>query len=227
MTPPIRELVDYCETHSINLHPFLSWQAQAADPLTKVYDILANAYGLATRFPPWLAGVIAQLDDQRIQCLLAKQLNGELGDGDPSRTHLVLYQRAIGLLEPFQPALPVDEATTPGQRFVQNAERYFCSTDPYEALGAVMAGEVYGSQFFAWLGEALARQSRVDTYSLDWFGAHETLEIEHAGDSAVIGEFLDDEPARRESIWRGALGIDWAIKSFLDDLHRRYAAARP
>ncbi|HEU4538957.1 MAG TPA: iron-containing redox enzyme family protein [Polyangiaceae bacterium] len=227
MPPPIRQLVNYCEAHPIDQHPFLTWGASAPEPLTKVYDILANAYGLAVNFPPWLAGVISQLDDRRIQSLLAKQLNGELGDGDPARMHLVLYQRALSLLAPFRPALPAEEATAPGEKFLQSAELYFCSSNPYEALGAVMAGEVYGSQFFAWLGTALTRQNQVDVSSLDWYGAHETLEAEHAGDSSVIGELVADLPARREAVWRGALGIDWVIKSFLDDLHRRYVVELP
>lgn len=227
MPPPIRQLVSYCEAHPIDQHPFLNGGANAPEPLTKVYDILANAYGLAVNFPPWLAGVIAHSEDRRIQCLLAKQLNSELGDGDPGRMHLVLYQRALSLLAPFRPPLPADEATSPGEKFVQSAELYYCSSNPYEALGAVMAGEVYGSQFFAWLGSALTQQNQVDVSSLDWYGAHETLESEHAEDSSVIGELVPDLPAHREAVWRGALGIDWVVKSFLDDLHRRYLVELP
>lgn len=227
MPPPVRQLVTYCEAHPLDQHPFLKWRAGAPDPLTKVYDILSNAYGLALHFPTWLAGVVAQLDDRRIQSLLAKQLNDELGDGDPSRMHILLYERALATLAPFRPALPPQEATAPGAKFLQNAELYLRASDPYEALGAVIAGEVYGSQFVAWLGGELARQSLVGPSALPWFAAHETVESEHAEDSSAIGELVADLPARREAVWRGALGMDWVLKSFLDDLHRRYVVELP
>ncbi|HEU4404393.1 MAG TPA: iron-containing redox enzyme family protein [Polyangiaceae bacterium] len=227
MPPSIRQVVSYCEAHPLDQHPFLSWRSGAPEPLTKAFDILLNAYGLAANFPTWLAGVIAHLDDRRIQSLLARQLNGELGDGDPSRMHILLYQRAITLLAPFRPVLPPEEATAPAARLLHGAERYLCSHDPYEALGALVAGEVFGSQFFAWFGAELARQSHIEPSSLDWFGAHETVEVEHARDAALISQLVADLPERREAVWRGALGMDWVLTTFLSDLHQRYVVELP
>lgn len=216
MTQSMKELIHYCESKSLEQHPYLQQlKTQPAD-LAKVHHIIANAHPFAANFCTMLAGLISRLEDPRIQSLLAKQLNDELGNGDYTKLHIRLYERMLESLAKF--GAGNSKPLSPGQRLKAEAARCFASENPYEALGAAMAGEIFAAQFDSWLGGELSRQTQLDLKSCDWYVAHEELEKEHAADSSTIAELIPPGEKEQAAVWRGAHAFDRVLSQFLDEV---------
>lgn len=222
MNPSMQELILYCEKNGLDQHPFLQELRSRPADLTVVHDIMANAWGFASNFTSWLAAVISRLDDPRLMSVLAKQLNDELGNGDASQIHTVLYQQMLDALRPWKAASDTSDDGSPGKMLQREADRLFRAADPYEALGAVMAGEIFAAQFDEWLGGEFARQQELDLSGCTWYNVHDELEREHADDSTELAGLVPDSDAHRAAVWRGAKGIDAALRSFLDAMSHKY-----
>src|SRR5262249_1921852 len=83
-------------------HPFLRRLRREPVDLERLWVILANfQISISQNFARWLAGIVARVDDERIRCLLADQLNDELGRGRFEQAHVQLFARMMELLAPF------------------------------------------------------------------------------------------------------------------------------
>ncbi len=222
MTESMKQLVERYNQHGLDKHPYLvALDAQPAD-LSKVYEIVASARGFAGRFCTWLAGVISRLEDTRLQSVLARQLNDELGNGDPTKVHIGLYDQMLASLAPFKKSAGSDEA---GRYFRDEADRCFRAADPYEALGSMIAGEIFAAQFDAWFARQLSRQRELDLAKCTWYSAHETVEVEHANDSTRLASFVPVDDAHQSAVLRGAHNLDAVISGFLDRVAQSQGAA--
>ena len=85
-----------------------------------------------------------------------------------------------------------------------------------------MAGELYASQFIVWLSGEVTRQHLFDLTACEWYNTHVVVEGEHAQDAARIAALIPDSEAHQAAVWRGAQGMDRALRAFLDNLQRRY-----
>jgi hypothetical protein len=181
--------------------------------------LLANfQISISKEFARWLAIIVARVNDDRIRCILAAQLNDELGNGEWARAHVNLFSDMMGLLEPFRPRGDATvELLAPGRTLEPRLSSIYGSHDEYEAVGAVMAGEIFGKQMDQYLAREFRRQALVEPESLVWLQLHETLEATHADSSGVLAQLVPPEAA--EAARRGAVGVYLAGWAFLDELY--------
>jgi pyrroloquinoline quinone (PQQ) biosynthesis protein C len=185
-----------------------------------LWAILANNWvAVGDRFPRWLAALVARVDDDRVRSILAKQLDDELGHGDPTKAHRVLFQRMLADLEPH--AAPGDRTAllAPGRRFAQGLAHSYLEKPQLEAIGGTLIAEVYGKQVDQAVGTLLRRQRDVDPESLTWLVLHETLEEAHANESLDLAEMLPRDPGSQAAACRGANELAGLGFRYFDDLY--------
>jgi len=217
---PATSIVDYFEEHSIADHPFFARMRREPVRLEVLARLLANfRVGITREFPRRLAWLTARVMDDGIRCVLAKQLNDELGDGDFKRAHRGLFERMMDVLTPWAPQ-ETEDVLSPGRALGRELERCYVTAEPYEGVGASLVVEVYGKQVDTSIADQFRRQHQIPPSKLDWLHLHETLEVEHAGESMDVARLIPSGSASEEA-WRGAKAIATASRTFFDMMYRQ------
>ncbi len=207
-------------------HPFLRRLAREPVHLGHLWLIVANFWeAIVHDFPSRLAHVLARVDDDRVRCIIAKQLNDELGEGDYARAHKPMYRTLLDALEPHR--LPGGSGTllAPGREFGRRLHQHLFADDPEEATGALMMIEIYGKQTDLRLGEEFRRQDVIGGDATRWLRLHELLEVDHAEDSLRLARLLPRPGHGGESdralaaAWRGAQGVVAASMAYFTALY--------
>jgi DMATS type aromatic prenyltransferase len=215
------DLVHWLETvERCTDHPLFRRLAREPAAVAPVVTILANNWvAVGDRFPRWLAALVARVEDDRVRSVLAKQLDDELGHGDPTRAHRVLFQRMLADLEPYAPAGDRARWLEPGRRFAQGLAHNYLDKPELEAIGGTLVAEVYGKQVDQALGGLLRRQRDVDPASLTWLVLHETLEEEHANESLELAAMTPDDTTARAAVCRGAEALATLGLRYFDEIY--------
>jgi DMATS type aromatic prenyltransferase len=201
-------------------HPLFQRLAREPAAIEPLWTILANNWvAVGDRFPRWLAALVARVDDDRVRSVLAKQLDDELGRGDPTQAHRVLFQKMLADLEPYAPAGDRDVLVVPGRRFAQGLARNYLEKPELEALGGTLVAEVYGKQVDQVVGNLLRRQHTLDPAKLTWLVLHETLEEEHANESLELAEMMSADPTTQAAVCRGAEELAALGMRYFDDIY--------
>ncbi|WP_310423164.1 tryptophan dimethylallyltransferase family protein [Chamaesiphon sp. VAR_48_metabat_135_sub] len=224
--PSLEEIVWHYENYSIADHPFL--QRLQREPVNQqhIWLILMNLREAASHFSRRLANIIARIDDERIRCILVKELNDELGSGNIERIHRKLFEQMITGIDSWRMKSFTNEMLVPGKKLNQCLEEIYLDSNPYLGVGAGLMMEVHGKQFTLWLGQEF-RKTTVDLSTVLWLTLHEELEIDHVDESLVITRFVADS---EEGVAAARQGIDRACVaswSFLDGLYRLCYGASP
>lgn len=217
--PPAEEIVRDYERNSMAEHPLFQRLQREPVDLRRLWLLLANArVGIVQGFARRLASVTARVPDERLRCLLAKQLNDELGNGDFTRAHHLLFDGLLAGLDRWRPA-EVDEAMlAAGRALAERLEAIYGDPEPYVGVGAAMVIEIYGKQVDLQTGRELRRQHALDPGSLTWLTLHEELELDHAEESMTMAHLVGDGPALAGA-WRGARATCAASWAFFDDVY--------
>jgi DMATS type aromatic prenyltransferase len=242
--PPPEEIVHYYEQHLLTEHPFFQRLKREPVNLTYLWILLANLRkGTTQNFARHLTTLIARVEDERIRCILVKQLNDELGEGDFSRAHSVLFDKLLAALAPWRPSevtdsevfganvhcsvngsakdVPASSAIlAPGQELGRRLKEFYVTKDPYEGVGASIVVEIYGKQVDQCLGDLFRRQQVIAPESLTWVTLHESLEVEHADDSLSLARLVPPSGLPLEAVWRGAQGIATISWSYFNAIYR-------
>jgi len=226
--PPAPELVDAYEQRAVSDHTFFCCLRSAPVDLEAIWILVANLQaGISRNFIRWVAKTIDRVDDRRIACLLAKQLNDELGNGAFDQIHSRLLERFVSGLDPWRPkAIAESRLLGPGQRLAESGSKPFSAPDAYEGVGALMVGEIFAKKMDHCLGDEIRRQGVLSADTLTWLTVHETLEVDHADDSRELAELVPNEGPALHATWRGATAQWTALWQFLDDVHEVTAARR-
>jgi DMATS type aromatic prenyltransferase len=220
MPRPATGIVDYFEEHSIADHPFFARMRREPVRLEALARLLANfRVGITREFPRRLAWLTARVMDDGIRCVLAKQLNDELGDGDFKRAHRGLFERMMEVLTPWAPP-ETEDVLSPGRALGKELERCYVTAGPYEGIGASLVVEVYGKQVDTSIADQFRRQNQIPPSKLTWLNLHETLEVEHAGESMDVARLIPTGSSS-EDAWRGAKAIATASRTFFDMMYRQ------
>lgn len=195
-------------------HPYF---ATIGSDLGGVYALMSNARAFSARQPYLYSSLIARLEDPRAQSILARQLNDELGNGDPDRIHTRFYDRLLEVFKPF--GRP--HSGKPGKELVVQAEKIMTADDPDFATGTFIASEIRSDQFQKWMGKALQSQTQIDLSKLEWIVQHQEAEPGHAADSARLFSYLPTE-ARKAAAARGARAFDGTMGAFLDAMLKEH-----
>jgi DMATS type aromatic prenyltransferase len=212
-------MVGHHEDHSLVCHPFFQRLEREPLNLQHIWLFFTNIHEWVTHFTPRLASIIARIDDERIRCVLAHQLNDELGNGDIDRIHSKLFEHFLTTIEPWRMEHFTDEMLIMGKEFSKHLEDIYLDPNPYVGMGGSIVMEIYGKQFDLWLGQEL-RNADVDLSKLTWLTLHEKMEIEHANESLILARFIDDSSygvvATREGMNRACV-TSW---NFLNGLYK-------
>jgi DMATS type aromatic prenyltransferase len=217
--PTLDEMLWSYERDTVAHHPFL--QRLQREPVNQniIWLLFMNIReGVVTDFTRRLASIVGRIDDERIRCILTKQLNDELGNGDINRIHRKLFDRLMNAIEPWRMPSFTEKMLTPGREFSQRLEEIYSETNPYVGVGAAMVMEIHGKQFDLCLGNEF-RKTTVDRDEISWLTLHEELEIDHADESLVLANFVGDSAARVSDASKGARKTYLASWSFLDALY--------
>jgi pyrroloquinoline quinone (PQQ) biosynthesis protein C len=198
-TPPasVRAVVAWYEDQEpITGHPFVRRLRRESPSLGRQYALLANFQAaISKKFAGHLARVTARVPDERMRCLLSRQLADELGGGVWERAHVNLFSAMMERLAEHRPLWFDDQALGPGLEFDRRLTKVID----------------------LFIGEEVRRDGSVDAASLEWLTLHEQLEVLHAEDSFVLADLVPrtDLAAAR----RGANEAALAGWKFLDDLY--------
>ena len=220
--PSPAALVDQYETLEVSGHPFFATLARRPVDLGAIWLLMANLeQGISGHFVQWLAATIARLDDPRMSCMLAKQLSDELGNGDVLQIHSVLLDRFIAGLEPWRPTTESRaQMLEPGRRLADTGARPFSAAPIYEAIGALVVGEVFAKKMDHCVGHEIRRQSGVSTSDLRWLTLHETLEVDHADESRELALLVPEGDANATSVEKGARAQWGALWDFVTEVQQ-------
>jgi DMATS type aromatic prenyltransferase len=218
--PPVA-VVRHHEATPITAHPFFARLAREPADVRRLYALLANfREGIVLDFPRRLAALTARVGDDRVRCVLAKQLNDELGDGDFARAHRGLFERMLTALSPFRPEGVGEAFVAPGRELGRELERLYVEADPDEGVGASLVVEIYGKQVDGFVAEQFRRQRDVGPDALEWLNLHENLEVDHADESTKIALLLPAGGPACEAVGRGAASLAAASWRFFDAMYR-------
>ena len=196
--PSAHDLVDAYERCDVGKHPFFQDLAGRPVDLRSIWVLMANLReGISGHFVRWLAHTIERLDDPRVASLLAKQLNDELGNGDAAQIHSRLLDRFIGGLDPWRPTKDGEgeegDLVRTGRELATVGARPFFADDTYDAIGALMAGEIFAKKMDKCLGDQIRRQDSIARETLTWLILHEQLEVDHADDARALADLVPSE----------------------------------
>lgn len=202
-------------------HPFLQRLAREPLALERLALVLLNFQLAITRdFARRLAQTVARVDDDAVRSILAKQLDDELGHGDPDAAHRLLFDRFVeGLRDHVPDPLP-EGHLAPGRRLAETLEQlYVREPDGWVGVGATLVMEVFGQQVDAFLGEQFRRQSALPASVLEWLTLHEELEHDHVDEVFALARRIP-EGAPRDRAREGVEALATAGWAFFDDMYR-------
>lgn len=218
---PAEVLATRFEGIDLGEHPLFSRLRREPINRAALWLILSNMHaGVGPHLTSWLAHVVHAVDDERIRCIIVKQLSDELGDGDLSRMHKPLYDRFIDGIASWRPSGTSDASFAPGRALHDGIASCMTSPDAYCGVGAILATEIYAKKFDICLAEQIDRQSELSDATLEWLRIHLALEPDHAGSSLTLAHLLPASGPKLASALRGAEGfweVGWA---FLDQMYR-------
>lgn len=209
------------EANEISAHPFFARLAREPLDMRALTLLLLNIREAITRhFARRLSSVVARVEEADLRSILVKQLDDELGSGDPTRTHELLFERFIEGLREWTPE-PLDAATlAPGREFGRVQEELYLHRSPYEGLGATLVMEVLGKQGDVAIGAQLRRRTEpLPAPVLEWLTLHEALEVAHVDESFELARRVPRGSKARLAA-RGAGELAAAAWAFLDDMYR-------
>jgi DMATS type aromatic prenyltransferase len=201
-------------------HPLFERLAREQPAVAPLWTILANNWvGIGDAFPTWLASLIARLDRDDMRSILAKQLDDELGRGDPKQAHRVLFRRMLADLDRFAPKGDRDALLAPGRRLAERLAEHYLKRPPLESVGGTLIMEVFGKQVDQAIGTLLRRQSELDVSKLTWLVLHEELEEDHADESVLLARMTPADAASEAAVHRGAEDLATLGFQYLDDIY--------
>jgi DMATS type aromatic prenyltransferase len=217
--PSLEDIVSYYEEHALDHHPFLQrLQRETVNP-QHIWLLFMNIHEAVNHFTHRLASVIARSQDERIRCLLAKQLNQELGNGDIKQNHKKMFDRFIANIDVWRIESFTEEMLIPGKEFSQRLEKIYEDSNPYTGVGAGILMEIQAEQFDLCLGKE-CRKTNIELSAIAWLILHEEIEVEHADEALLVARFVDDAPAERSPAVEGARSIRVASWKLLDSLYQ-------
>ncbi len=217
---PAQEIVNRYENVEVLAdHPFLVRLAREPVDVGKLWLVMANFWhGVVHDFPKRLSHIVAKVDDDRIRCIVTKQLHDELGEGDFEKAHKAMFEFLVQSLVPFR--LPGDDMLllAPGKVFSQRLGSSIYASDAYESIGALMLIEIYGKQVDMLMATQFRRQNQVDMAALKWLHLHENLEQDHADDSLKLADLIPQ--SELAAAWKGAQAVVDASREYFDSLYQ-------
>jgi DMATS type aromatic prenyltransferase len=220
-TPTPESVVRRREAEPLTDHPFFQRMKREPVDLAHMWRLFTNIRsGLSQHFPRRLAAVVARVTDERIRSLLAKQLDEELGEGDYTKAHIILFDDMLAGLSAYKPATVDALDYEAGRVLEQQLEVPYADPDGHVGVGAAMVIEVFGKQVDRFVADQFRRQQAVAPDTLTWLHLHENLELEHAEESVDLARLVPATEEAQAAVARGARQVFDAGWLFFDHMYR-------
>jgi pyrroloquinoline quinone (PQQ) biosynthesis protein C len=219
--PSIEEMASrHNQEYVLDCHPFL--QRLQREPVNQqhIWLLLMNiGEAIVPDVTRRLANIISRIDDDRIRCILAHQLNDELGNGNINHIHRPLFKQMMTVIDPWRVESFSEDMVMPGKEMSARLEEIFLDSNPYMGVGASIMMEICANQFYLWLGKEL-RKTTVDISAIPWATLHEELDVVHAEESLILARLVDESAegviAARQAIEKFSI-VTWG---FFNELYR-------
>ncbi len=218
--PSVEEMVcKYYAENTLAHHPLVQrLQREPVNP-QHIWLLFMNFHEVINHFTSLLAIILVRVEDERIRCLIAKQLNEELGNGQIEDNHKRMFDRLIINIEHWRMDSFTDDMLTPGKEFTQRLHEIYSGSNPYGGVGAAILMEIQGEQFDVCLANE-CRKTNIDLSAIAWLILHEEVEVNHANELVVVARIADDSPEGRLGAIEGARQARVASWRLLDELYR-------
>ncbi len=177
------------------------------------FDSFAREFFHFSRtFPAILANLLVNTPDEGEAFELTKVLTSELGDGDPSRRHELLFRkflRSVGI----DPSSVISEPTKPSTNaYLNGLWRLYGGRDHVKALGASFGLENMAIPMWDQLlpGLRTIKRRKLHEMDIEYFTFHRELESSHEDAMEEVSNIVGKDPAMEKSFESGiveALGL--------------------
>lgn len=216
----LEEMSLHYKAHSIEDHPFFQRLHREPANLTNLWLFFANVQeGIIAHFTRRLALIVDRIDDEQIRCILAKQLNEELGNGDVDHVHQKIFDNFILGLQPYKPELITREMLAPGFKLSQDLEKLYSDPNPYVGAGAAIVMEIRGEQRDVIVTKELVRTT-LDSSVASWFYLHGELEGDHAEEVLILARQIDASAGDKIAVLKGLEMTSDALWDFCNGMYR-------
>ncbi len=217
----LEETAWHYEITSIAEHPFLQRLQREPVNLKHLWLLFANGReGIVADFTRRLASVVGRVDSEHIRCILTKQLNEELGNGNIAHVHRKLFDRLILALEPHKPELITAAMLAPGAELSQCLESLYADENPYIGVGAAIVMEVRGKQIDEVMGKEFVTRTQLDRSALLWLHLHEELEVGHADEAQELARIVGNIDENADPTQQGAERTAKGLWDFFNGMYR-------
>ena len=168
-------------------------------------DFSKEFFHFSRTFPAILANLLVNTPDEDEALELTKVLTSELGDGDPTRRHELLFRkflRSTGIDPSAVISQPV-KATT--NAYLNGLWRLYGGKDHIKALGASFGLENMAIPMWDQLlpGLESVRDRRLPEMDIEYFTFHRELESTHEDAMEEVSNIVGKDPASEKSFESG------------------------
>ena len=177
-------------------------------------DFAREFFHFSRTFPAILANLLVNTPDEDEALELTKVLTSELGDGDPTMRHELMFRkflRSIGIDPRTVIAEPVKPSTN---AYLNGLWRLYGGKDHVKALGASFGLENMAIPMWDQLlpGLRVVKEKRLGGMDIEYFTFHREVESTHEDAMEEVSNIVGKDPASEESFEGG-------IREALDLLH--------
>lgn len=177
-------------------------------------DFAREFFHFSRTFPAILANLLVNTPDEDEAFELTKVLTSELGDGDPSKRHELLFRKFLKSID-IDPARVIVEQVKPSTNaYLRGLWRLYGGSDHAKALGASFGLENMAIPMWDQLlpGLRTFKKKEFPRMDIGYFTFHRELESTHEDAMEEISDIVGKDPASEKSFESG-------IREALDLLH--------
>ena len=173
-------------------------------------------------FPAILANLLVNTPDEEEAFELTKVLTSEVGDGDPSRRHELLFRKLRVSIGIAPQRIVSDQVRPSTSAYLNGLWRLYGGKDHVKALGASFGLENMAIPMWDQLipGLSLIKASRLPGMDIEYFTFHRELESQHEDAMEEVSKIVGTDPASElsfESGIREALDLLYGFWAGLDE----------
>ncbi len=179
-------------------------RAQISD--AEFLDFAEEFFHFSRTFPAILANLLVNIADENEAFELTKVLTSELGDGDPTLRHELLFRRFLRSVG-IAPEKVVNASMKPTtKRFIDGLRELYGGRNHARALGASFGLENMAIPMWDQLIPGLERikQTKKAEMNIEYFTFHRELESQHEDAMEEVSMGLEDDVATQKSFKTGA-----------------------
>mgnify|MGYP000671544732 CR=1 FL=1 len=218
--PSLEEMVWYYRNLSVEDHPFFQRLHREPANLTNLWLLFANFQeGIVDHFTRRLALVVAHIDNEYIRCILAHQLNEELGNGDVSKIHRKIFDRLKFALDAYKPEVITSEMLAPAYKLSQRLELLSTDPNPYTGVGSAIMMELRGEQRDRIVTKELVRTT-LESSVKSWFYLHGEIEAGHVDEVVELARKIDNSEGDKAAVLQGLKITSDVLWDFCNGMYR-------